>query len=147
VIVRGNVRRLIGFNSFIRSSKVVLRFENKDHPVLLERFNFEDGVLEHAASQSVVVRHSINPVLLTTSNTGTWFVEDVVTARLNIGKGQRFMLASSTASRHHQPLVKNDGGLVWLLGYKTEFGNTVAATLNGGKTEILGGLFYPAQSQ
>jgi hypothetical protein len=41
--------------------------------------------------------------------------------------------------------VKNDGGLVWLFGYKTEFGNTVAATLNGGKTEILGGLFYPAQ--
>jgi hypothetical protein len=42
-------------------------------------------------------------------------------------------------------MIKNDGGLLWLLGYKTEFGNTVAATLNGGKTEILGGLFYPAQ--
>ena len=41
--------------------------------------------------------------------------------------------------------MKNDGSQVWLLGYKTEFGNTVAATFNGGKTEILGGLFYPSQ--
>ncbi len=32
-----------------------------------------------------------------------------------------------------------------MLGYKTEFGNTVAATLDSGQTEILGGLFYPAQ--
>lgn len=146
VIVRGNVRRLIGFNSFIRSSKVLLRFENKDHPVVLERFNFEDGVLEHAAPQPVVVRHSIGPVLLTTSNTGTWFIEDVVTARLNIGKGQKvYARQLNCESPPPQPLVKNDGGLVWVLGYKTEFGNTVAATLNGGKTEILGGLFYPAQ--
>ena len=44
-----------------------------------------------------------------------------------------------------QPMLFNDGGSAWVFGYKTEYGNTVAATLNGGQTEILGGLFYPAQ--
>ena len=145
VIVRGNVRRMIGFQSFLRPAKVLLRFENKEHPVTLERFNFEGGALEHAASQPVVVRHS-SPLFLTTSNTGTWFIEDVVTARLNIGKGQKvYARQLNCESPLPEPLLKNNGGLVWVLGYKTEFGNTVAATTNGGKTEILGGLFYPAQ--
>ena len=143
--MRGNVRRIIGFQSFLRLDKVLLRFENKAHPVILERFNFDGGALEHATSQPVVVRHS-NPLFLSTSNTGTWFIEDVVTARLNIGKGQKvYARQLNCESPPPEPMLKNDSGLVWVLGYKTEFGTTVAATLNGGKTEILGGLFYPAQ--
>lgn len=147
LIVRGNIRRIIGFHSPVRATKALLRFENNAHPVLLERFNFFDGVkLERAASQPVVVRHSIGPVFSTTSKTGTWFIENVVTSRLNIGKGQNvYARQLNCESPPPGPLVKNEGGLVWLFGYKTEFGNTVAATLNGGKTEILGGLFYPAQ--
>ncbi|HEY9729701.1 MAG TPA: glycosyl hydrolase family 28-related protein [Chroococcales cyanobacterium] len=147
VIVRGNVRRIIGFHSPVTATQGLLRFENNAHPLLLERFNFFDGVrIEHAASQPVVVRHSIGPVFSTTSNTGTWFIENVVTGRLNIGKGQNvYARQLNCESPPPGALVKNDGGLVWLFGYKTEFGNTVAATLNSGKTEILGGLFYPAQ--
>ncbi len=145
VTVRGNVRRIVGFFSFLRPAKVLLRFENNDHPVILERFNFEGGAIEHAASQPVVVRHS-SPLFLTSSQTAIWFLEDVVTARLNISKGQKvYARQLNCESPPPEPLVKNEGGFVWLLGYKTEFGNTVAATLDGGKTEILGGLFYPAQ--
>ncbi|MGQ4647532.1 glycosyl hydrolase family 28-related protein [Lyngbya aestuarii] len=146
VIVRGNVRDLVGFHSWLSSDNILFRFENQDNPVLLERFNFDNGVLENAASQPVVVRHSIGPSFLSTSNTSTWFIENIVAARINIGKGQKMYARQlNCESPPPEPLIKNDGGLAWLLGYKTEFGNTVAATLNGGKTEILGGLFYPAQ--
>ncbi|AFY76766.1 hypothetical protein Ple7327_1379 [Pleurocapsa sp. PCC 7327] len=146
VIVRGNVRRIIGFNSWLRPDGILFRFENNEHPVIFERFNFEGGGLENAASQPVVVRHSIGPVLLSTPKTSTWFIENVVSTPINLGKGQKLYARQLNCEMPPpNPMIKNDGGLLWLLGYKTEFGNIVAATLDGGKTEILGGLFYPAQ--
>jgi hypothetical protein len=73
-------------------------------------------------------------------------IEDVVIDRINLGKGQRiFARQLNCESPPPEPMIKNDGGSIWILGYKTEYGNTVSTTLNGGKTEILGGLFYPAQ--
>lgn len=147
IAVRGAVHRLIGFHSWISSPDVVFRFENQTHPVILERFNFDGdgGKLENKASQPVVVKHSIGPTLLTTSDS-TWFVENVVAKPISIGGNQKLYARQlNIESPPPTPMIENDGGLVWLLGYKTEFGNTVAATLNGGKTEILGGLFYPAQ--
>jgi hypothetical protein len=38
--------------------------------------------------------------------------------------------------------LDNRGGQVWILGLKTEQGNRLVATRDGGKTEILGGLVY-----
>ena len=38
--------------------------------------------------------------------------------------------------------LTNNGGDVWVLGYKTERGGTLVHTLGGGRTEILGGLSY-----
>lgn len=35
--------------------------------------------------------------------------------------------------------ITNDGGTLWVFGFKTEGGGTLAITRNGGKTEILGG--------
>jgi hypothetical protein len=151
VTIRGNVRKLVGFQSIFAQPKtkdtVLIRFENNQHPVILERFNFfNGGAIENAASQPVVIRHVIQPQFLTTSNTGTWFIEDVATERIKIGKGQKvYARQLNCESPPPEPLLTNDGGSVWILGYKTEFGNTIAANFNAGKTEILGGLFYPAQ--
>lgn len=146
VIVRGNVRKIVGFHSFLRGKEGLLRFENNNHPVILERFNFEGVTLENASSQPVVVRHSLNPLFSTPSKTGTWFIENIVATPLNLSSGQKLYARQLNSEiPPPNPMIKNDGGLVWLLGYKTEQGNTVAATLNRGKTEILGGLFYPAQ--
>jgi hypothetical protein len=148
VIVHGNVRRIMGFHSWIHNPGVAFRFENKEHPVILERLNFDGGGggLEHAASQPVVVRHSIGPRLLTTPEASTWFIDNVVAVPVNIGEGQKVYARQLNCEMPPpDPMIVNDGGLVWLLGYKTEFGNTVAVTRNGGQTEILGGLFYPAQ--
>jgi len=38
--------------------------------------------------------------------------------------------------------VTNDNSTVWTLGHKTEKDQTIYETKNGGKTELLGGLFY-----
>src|SRR5262249_10369104 len=44
------------------------------------------------------------------------------------------------------PMLRNDGGRVWLLGVKTERASTVMETANSGRTELLGGLLYPANA-
>ena len=38
--------------------------------------------------------------------------------------------------------VANDGGTLWILGYKTEGGGTLLETTGGGRTEVLGGFSY-----
>jgi hypothetical protein len=145
ITVRGNVHRIIGFQSILASASPKLRFENS-HPVILERFNFfNGGQFESVTDQPVVIRHTIGPVSIAGDNS-SWFIENVVTAPLNIHRGQKIYARQLNCELPPpEPMVKNDGGLFWVLGYKTEFGNTAVATLNGGKTEILGGLFYPAQ--
>jgi hypothetical protein len=40
------------------------------------------------------------------------------------------------------PKIKNDGGDVWILGLKTEGRSIQVETINGGRTEVLGGNFY-----
>ncbi len=149
VTVRGRVRRIIGFNSPISSPNGFLRFENDQHPVIVERFNCfgsDRCLMENVASKPVALRHSTGILFSTTSSTGTWFIENVVAPRIHLGKGQKLYARQlNCESPPPEPLLKNDGSQVWVLGYKTEFGNTVAATFNGGKTEILGGLFYPSQ--
>lgn len=149
--IQGKVRRIIGFNSWINSYGVPFRFENKTYPVIFERFNFTDSqpgknFVEQAALQPVVIKHSIGPTIVTTSKTSTLFIENVITQPVNVFQGQELYARQLNSEKPPpEPILKNDGGLVWLLGYKTEQGNTVASTLHHGKTEILGGLFYPAQ--
>jgi hypothetical protein len=38
--------------------------------------------------------------------------------------------------------IVNDGGTLWILGYKTEGGGTLLETTGGGRTEVLGGFSY-----
>jgi hypothetical protein len=38
--------------------------------------------------------------------------------------------------------VLNDGGSLWILGYKTERGGTLIETTGGGRTEVVGGFAY-----
>ena len=151
ITVKGNVQRIIGFNSQLQqqpdSNMAVFRFENDKYPVIFERFNlFDGGILENAALQPVVIRHATGPAFLTTSDVGTWFIEDVVTDRVSLKQNQKMYARQlNCESPPPKALLENDGGLAWIFGYKTEYGNTVSATFNGGMTEILGGLFYPAQ--
>lgn len=74
---------------------------------------------------------------------GPLFVENATAGQWAFGAGQqvwgRQFNAESGATR-----IENVGGQVWLLGMKTEGAGTVIGTSGGGKTELLGGLLYPA---
>lgn len=152
VVVRGNVRRIVGFSSSFAEArgKVLFRLENAEHPVSLERFCFFDGGrLEHAGAKPVTLRHVTGPEkggLVTVGEGRTWFFEDVCTSHLEFPKDTA-VFARQFNCEPEPPGAGfvNAGGRVWVLGLKTEWGNTIGVTRAGGRTEILGGLMLPAQ--
>ena len=74
------------------------------------------------------------------NGTGEVYVEDVV--------GHEFLFRKQSVWARQFNIegdgthLSNDGGTLWVLGYKTEGGGTLLETKNGGKTELLGGLSY-----
>jgi len=53
-------------------------------------------------------------------------------------KGQKVWARQINPERN-DPEIRNDGGRVWIFGFKTEHHGTAFHTLNGGSTEVLGG--------
>jgi hypothetical protein len=41
-----------------------------------------------------------------------------------------------------QPNIRNDSGVLWMLGVKTEKDRTIITTTGGGFTDLVGGLFF-----
>ena len=144
--VRGKVRRIVGLGGWMnygRRDLINLRIGDGDAPtVWLEHFGGLAGGVEINTRRTVVLRSMETHTIRCTprSEGGEVFLEDVVgndfifrrqhvwARQLNIeNKGTHFT---------------NDGGDTWVLGYKTERGGTLALTLGGGRTEILGGFSY-----
>jgi hypothetical protein len=71
---------------------------------------------------------------------GDLFFEDVVTHRLNLK--QRRLWGRQVDVENQGVHIANDGGDLWILGYKTERGGTLLDTHGGGRSEVLGGFSY-----
>lgn len=146
VTLRGNVRRVLGLGGSIdyRSQvKPDLRIADGPRPVvMLEHFASINGGLEIDTRRTVVLR-SVQDCTLTNTAASAWgeiFLEDVVTHDLRLRK-QRLWARQLNIENQGTHLL-NDGGDLWVLGYKTERGGTLVHTLGGGRTEILGGFSY-----
>lgn len=147
VLVRGTVKQIVGFNSDLRGGTegVLFRCEGTDGPVSFERL-YLNGKVEHANRHPVTLRYTLGPGIVTVGERRTWFFEDVLTAKFTITKdSQLFARQFNCEPPPPGAGFINDGGEIWVLGLKTEWGNTIGVTRNGGRTEILGGLMLPAQ--
>lgn len=157
IIIRGAVRRIIGGKAFLiiaaplrGEAQPVFRLAPGTSPVVtLEGINtdFSGGpfyFMEDNSPRTLVLRRlAINFQAADAfhgKGPGTVFIEDVV--------GHYFKF-------HHQTVwarqfnvegdgehVLNDGGIMWILGLKTEGGGTLLKTRSGGKTELLGSFSY-----
>ncbi|WP_319800661.1 glycosyl hydrolase family 28-related protein [Luteolibacter arcticus] len=123
VVVRGNVRRVIGFSSSFTGAegKTLFRFEGTRHPVAFERFNFfGGGKLEHANERPVTLRHSTGPAkqgIVTTGKNRHWFFEDVCTSHFTLPPGTRLHARQFNCEPEPPGAgFANDGALVWVLG-------------------------------
>lgn len=148
VQIRASVRRVLGTEATIVSltppGTPALKFvDGIPNIVVLERFESAgqgNPFIEHASSRTLVIRNASAGGYVNTGF-GDLFLQDV-------GLGGTFknqnvwarQLNVETNGTH----LTNDGGNLWILGYKTEGGGTLIETKNGGKTELLGGLAYAA---
>lgn len=118
-------------------------------PVVLERFwgdysGSQFHWFEQASQRTLVLRNIAVGSGKAYRNTGSGdlFIEDVAAGDW-VFKNQQVWARQLNPENQGTKIV-NDGGSLWILGLKTEKPGTVVETLNGGRTEILGGLLYPA---
>lgn len=146
VTVGPNVRRVVGVGGWIDyqgKSKPDFRIVDGESPaIMFEHFSYIHGGVEIDTNRTVYFR-SVADCDLTfgpKASSGELFLEDVVTHNLVL-KNQRVWARQLNVENEGTHVV-NDGGLLWVLGYKTERGGTLLDSRNGGKSEILGGFSY-----
>ncbi len=153
VLLRGAVRKLAGLHSYLGPASsyrggALLRFEDGSaDSCIVEHFRL-NGAVEHASARTLALRHL--EVLTggyrnTLTGTGPVFLEDVVLRPILINFPQQLWARQLNPENGTTPLVENHGGVVWILGLKTEGPVTVVKNV-GGFTEILGGLTYPTRA-
>ena len=146
IAVRGKVRRVVGLSGWLNYGKrdlVNFRIEDGGAPVVtIEHFGHLGGGVEIATRRTVVLRSMETHTIKSTpaAEGGEVFLEDVVGDDFRFRK-QRVWARQLNIENEGTHLT-NDGGDVWVLGYKTERGGTLVHTLGGGRTEILGGFSY-----
>jgi hypothetical protein len=146
VVIRGNVRRLVGVGGMIDYfSKVKPDFRIVDgvSPVVsLEHFAYIHGGIEIDTPRTVVFR-SVSDCDLTFTRKaegGELYFEDFVTHNLRL-KNQR-VWARQLNVENEGTHILSDRSQLWVLGYKTERGGTLLETRGGGRSEILGCFSY-----
>lgn len=144
--VRGAVRTIIGLGGSLNYGKrdiINFRIEDGDAPAVeIRHFGHLGGGIEIATRRTVVLRSLETHTLVGTAaaEDGDVFLEDVVGGNFRFRK-QRVWARQLNIENEGTHLT-NDGGDVWVLGYKTERGGTLVHTRGGGRTEILGGFSY-----
>jgi len=146
VTIRGKVRRVVGLGGMINYGKGLrpdFRLADGESPVvLIEHFANIHGGLEVATRRTLVLR-SVQDCDLTSTPAAEgaeWFFEDVVTHQLHLKKQK--LWARQLNIENEGTHLTNDGGDLWILGYKTERGGTLLDTRGGGRSEVLGGFSY-----
>ena len=146
ITIRGKVRRIVGLGGQINYGvglKPDFRLGDGDAPVVfVEHLSHIQGGLEVDTKRGLVVR-SVSDCNFTGTGKAEgaeWFFEDVVTDGLQL-KRQK-LWARQLNIENQGTHLSNDGGGLWILGYKTERGGTLLETRGGGRSEVLGGFSY-----
>jgi len=150
ILVRGKARRLIGCESTLNAVDMkdapILRVVEGDAPiVVVERLsgNYSDTpTLDNTSKRTLVIKDCCN-VSGRFTGMGDLFIEDVCSAPWSDWQfGKHNVWARQFNVENEGRHVLNDGGKLWVLGFKTERGGTLIETRGGGQTEVRGGFCY-----
>jgi hypothetical protein len=144
VTVRGKVSRILGTGAWIdykaQSKPDFVIADGNATLVVIEHFAPISGGITIETDRTVVLR-SLETRLIKHHGKGKLFLEDVATDDFRMGQGQQVWARQLNIENEGTHLT-NDGGNLWVLGYKTERGGTLLHTKNGGKSEIFGTFSY-----
>ncbi len=147
VEIRGKVHRIVGteavLNILAAPGQSAFRIVQESAPTLwfeqLEVTGSRAVFLRSVADRRVVIR-DCSGVSVDWKGKGTLFLENVSSDHpWVLGKGQN-LWARQWFERFSGDKIVNGGGTLWVLGLATERQGTLLDTLDGGRSEILGGL-------
>jgi hypothetical protein len=140
------VKRVVGIGGMIdyfRKAKPDFRIlDGESSTVTFEHFAYIHGGIEINTPRTIIFR-SVSDCDLTfgsKAKNGELFFEDFVTHNLVLDKQK--VWARQLNVENEGTHIVNNGGHLWVLGYKTERGGTLLETKAGGQSEILGGFSY-----
>jgi len=143
IVIRGKVRRLLGTGAWIdyngKSKPDIIVADGDAKTVVIEHFAPINGGIEIRTDRTVVIRSVETHI--THKGKGPLFLEDIATGDLKLKPGQK-VWARQLNVENEGTHVMNDGGNLWVLGYKTERGGTLLHTLGGGRSEVFGTMSY-----
>jgi hypothetical protein len=137
VVIRGSVRRIVG--NFARLQTRLL-FES-DHAVVLEQMRDCDVTV--TGKGTLVLEGCLLKTVTTTPGCGELFIDDFL-GTLDV-RGSRVWVRQFNEETMRSPKITNEGGTLWILNLKTEQGGEILSNTKGARTELLGGMIYPAQ--
>lgn len=109
-----------------------------------DSYGASDWGVDHASKRTLVCR-AVGGLTYRNSVTGgkAFFLDSgPSTGSVIKGPQQVWAWQTNTESYEHNPHIVNDGGMLFICGYKIEKDRTNVGTVNGGWTEVLGGLLY-----
>ncbi|WP_299249357.1 glycosyl hydrolase family 28-related protein [uncultured Aquimarina sp.] len=142
VTVPSTVKRIIGTEGDI-SGPGKFELIGGTSPIIIERFNnFASGII-HTANRALIIKSSILRGGSYTSISGAdLFLEDIVISDITFSNQNVWARQFNTEATNLGVNVTNDNANLWILGLKTELRGTKIKTINGGRTEVLGGHMY-----
>jgi Pectate lyase superfamily protein/Secretion system C-terminal sorting domain len=150
IVIPPTVEMITGFNNsrfgFTNNSKFIIN-SNAASPLFIDGM-LGTRLLNNSQRTIVIKGSSLGEYTNTSANTnGKVFIEDesqVFKPQFPVRMWARQF--NPELQPESDTAIINRGGNFWILGLKTEGRACIASTYNGGKTEILGGLVYPASS-
>ncbi|MCL1910560.1 MAG: glycoside hydrolase family 55 protein, partial [Kiritimatiellaeota bacterium] len=146
VILRGNVRKIIGFSAGVTTPEGVPAFRAEKlngAGVTLEHISMPKCGVVQASDKALALRHADFGSLTSAAGaTGDIFLEDTMGHPITVAAGQSLWGRQVNCEFGDAPLIVNNGNL-WLLGYKTEGEMVCLDNRKGGRAEVLGALLYP----
>ena len=154
--LKGNVRRIIGIGgakittrgALRNSNNPVFRIVDGSEPVVtIEGLESDLGSafgFEHASTRTLVLRHLGMGGYRNMVSGNKLFIEDVAGWRWCFKNQQVWarQLNTEASSESGKNNIDNNGADLWILGLKTERDVPIITTMNGGRTELLGGFLY-----
>lgn len=147
ITIPPGVKRVIGCRSFIWGTKgfagPMFTIADGPEPLHLERIAgwWGSDQTYRSGTRTLVIREQTN--VSGEFGAGRIFIEDLATnpgGHLIFNGSEVYARQINAESQDYK--IRNNGGRVWILGYKTERGGPLLETTKGGRSEIWGGFSY-----
>lgn len=143
LFIRGAMKRMIGCEGNLTGNGTIIIQDGETSSIIIERIDalypLDKNLKLINKSSRTVILSSITGIPIMSEGTGDFFISNYVTSINRFYNNQQKIWARALNTEENDEInIINQGADVWLMGYKTEQGNTKIKTTNGGRTELLG---------